>query len=41
MERDKVKAAVDPSMERSRPKAPELVSVDHMPWYPTQLSPSV
>jgi len=33
---DKTKAAVDPSVERPRPKVPELVSVDHMPWYPMQ-----
>jgi len=33
---DKVKAAVDPSVERPRPKAPELVSVNHFPWYPIQ-----
>ena len=33
---DKVKAAVDPSVDRPRPKVLELVSVDHMPWYPIQ-----
>jgi len=35
---DKVKAAVDPSVDRPRPKAPELVSVNHLPWYPIQPS---
>ena len=36
MEWDKVKAAVDPSADKPRPKAPELVSVNHLPWYPIQ-----
>jgi len=36
MEWDKVKAAVDPSVDRPRPKATELVSVNHLPWYPMQ-----
>jgi len=36
MEWNKVKVAVDPSVDRPRPKAPELVSVNHMPWYPIQ-----
>ena len=31
-----MKAAVDPSVERPRPKVPELVSVDHIPWYPIE-----
>jgi len=33
---DMVKAAVDPMLERTRPKEPELVSVDDLPWYPIQ-----
>jgi len=33
---DRVKAAVDPSVDRPRPKAPELVSVDQLLWYPIQ-----
>jgi len=33
---DKVKAAADPSVDGHRPKAPELVSLDHLPWYPMQ-----
>jgi len=36
MEWNKVKVAADPSVDRPRPKAPELVSVHHMPWYPIQ-----
>ena len=36
MEWDKVNAAVDPTLERPHPKEPELVSVDHLPWYPIQ-----
>jgi len=36
MEWDKVKTAVDPSVDRPRPKAPELVPVNHLPWYPIQ-----
>ena len=31
-----MKAAAAPSVYRPRPKAPELVSVDHLPWYPIQ-----
>jgi len=33
-----VKAAVAPSVDRPRPKAPELVSVNNLPWYPIQPS---
>jgi len=36
MEWNEVKVAVDPSVDRRRPKAPELVSVNHLPWYPIQ-----
>jgi len=38
LEWDKVKAAVDSSVDRPHPKAPELVSVNHLPWYPIQPS---
>jgi len=38
LEWDKVQAAVDPSVDRPRPKAPELVSVNDLPWYPIQPS---
>ena len=36
MEWNEVKVAVDPSVDRRRPKAPEVVSVNHLPWYPIQ-----
>jgi len=38
MQWNEVKVAVDPSVDRRRPKVPELVSVNHLPWYPIQPS---